>query len=43
MSLSKADSKKDPSGMRMNYDLAERGGGLLEEDIDKDPLKQFDR
>ena len=29
--------------MRMNYDIAERQGGLLEEHVDKDPLKQFDR
>ena len=43
VSLGKHDSKKDPSGMRMNYDIAERQGGLLEEHVDKDPLKQFDR
>lgn len=29
--------------MRLNYDVAERQGGLKEEDVDKDPLKQFDR
>lgn len=43
VSLGKNNSKKDPSGMRMNYDIAERQGGLLEEHVDKDPLKQFDR
>ena len=29
--------------MRMNYDIAERQGGLLEEHVNRDPLKQFDR
>ena len=33
----------DPSAMRMNYGLAERTGGLLEQDVDSDPLKQFDK
>ena len=41
--LGKSESKKDPSSMRLNYDVAERQGGLLEEHVDKDPLKQFDR
>ena len=36
-------SSADPSAMRMNYGLAERTGGLLEQDIDSDPLKQFDK
>ena len=36
-------SSVDPSAMRMNYGLAERTGGLLEQDVDSDPLKQFDK
>jgi len=32
-------AKHDPSGMRLNYDV----GGLMEGDVDKDPMKQFDR
>lgn len=43
VALMKSESKKDPSAMRLNYDVAERQGGLLEEHVDKDPLKQFDR
>ncbi len=31
----------DPSQIRLNYDLAEKGGGLLEEHVDPDPMKQF--
>jgi hypothetical protein len=31
--------KHNPSAMRLNYDV----GGLLEEDVDEDPMKQFDR
>ena len=31
--------KHDPSAMRLNYDV----GGLQEEDVDEDPMKQFDR
>lgn len=35
--------KSDPSQIRLNYDLAEKGGGLLEEHVDADPMKQFDK
>lgn len=35
--------KSDPSQLRLNYDLAEKGGGLLEEHVDADPMKQFDK
>ena len=33
----------DPASMRLNYDLAEASGGLLEKDVASDPLAQFDR
>ena len=36
-----AAGRSDPSQIRLNYDLAERGGGLLEEHVDPDPMKQF--
>ena len=35
--------KSDPSQIRLNYDLADKGGGLLEEHVDADPMKQFDK
>lgn len=39
--ISSAPGRSDPSQIRLNYDLAEKGGGLLEEDVDPDPMKQF--
>lgn len=38
-----APGRSDPSQIRLNYDLAERGGGLLEEHVDPDPMKQFSK
>ena len=38
---SSAPGRSDPSQIRLNYDLAEEGGGLLEEHVDPDPMKQF--
>lgn len=35
--------KSDPSQIRLNYDLAEKGGGLMEDSVDPDPMKQFDK
>lgn len=32
----------DPASIRLNYSLADVSGGLLESDVDPDPLKQFD-
>lgn len=32
----------DPSGLRLNYDLGEQRGFLLEEDVLSDPIKQFE-
>ena len=40
---SSSGGKSDPSQIRLNYDLAEKGGGLLEEHVDADPMKQFDK
>ena len=37
------DTKVDPAAIRLNYSLAETSGGLLEADVDADPIKQFDR
>ena len=36
-----APGRSDPSQIRLNYDLAEKGGGLVEEQVDPDPMKQF--
>ena len=36
-------SAVDPAGIRLNYNLAENSGGLMESDVDADPFKQFDR
>ena len=33
----------DPSSIRLNYNLAESSGGLMEADADPDPFKQFDK
>ena len=34
-------ARSDPSQIRLNYNLAEKDGGLLEEHVDPDPMKQF--
>lgn len=39
LKLSESKSTVDPSGMRQNYDK----GGLVEEKLNSDPLKEFDR
>ncbi len=36
------NGKVDPASIRLNYSLADVSGGLLESDVDPDPLKQFD-
>lgn len=38
-----SETKVDPAAIRLNYSLAETSGGLLESDVDADPMKQFDR
>lgn len=37
------NGKVDPASIRLNYSLADVSGGLLESDVDADPIKQFDR
>jgi hypothetical protein len=38
---SAGSARSDPSQIRLNYNLAEKDGGLLEEHVDPDPMKQF--
>jgi hypothetical protein len=38
----RAEGSIDPASIRLNYSLAESSGGLLESDVDPDPIKQFD-
>ncbi|CAL8471491.1 g11033 [Coccomyxa elongata] len=37
------ETKVDPAAIRLNYSLADANGGLLESDVNADPIKQFDR
>ncbi len=38
-----SETKVDPAAIRLNYSLADATGGLLESDVNTDPIKQFDR
>ncbi len=40
---SNGSARADPAQIRLNYNLADKDGGLLEEHVDPDPMKQFGR
>lgn len=41
-SCSMGTASVDPASIRLNYSLAEQSGGLVESDVNPDPIKQFD-